>query len=1700
SNQDDELIVDSTHLGTVRIDAAGGADLVRLANSSGLTDILLGPGDDHVQVNYFADGTQTDLDGVGALLTLNGEGESDIFDIALSGTGSSLIDVFDTTSPTDGGVDALNIYGTPLGDYFLVRANNLPDADPADRIGSISSVEVDENREPVENARIERVNYRSDIEGGVRIFARDGDDTVVLDDTLAPIVVYGDAGADTFQIGQVFASPRDGTNPDHGLSPDEFFQTTPITRGFLSNGISHSSTIFGGKGNDSFTVYRNLAELFLFGDEDDDNFVVRAFVKVDPNDPKAPYTNINGGQGADFIAFTVNAPVRIEGGDGFDTLTVIGTEFGDDFVVTESGVFGGGLFITYGGLEKVEIDALEGNDRFFIESTNENVVVEIIGGLGSDTFNVSGGTGDEPIEVVSNGLEGHSGIIQHLLSSVDGRYHDVFVRDQPVKVADNDEAGIVITPIKGALRVFEETLTAAAPMLVASEYSVVLTRSPRETVRVAASPIGLSESVKTAGGKNLLLNGLENGTTLFFDRTNWFIPQIITVSTPDDALAQGNRTSVIQHKVIEGVSADDRGAYDNLAVLSVPVEVIDNDSASVVIVQSNDDTTVAENASGDLPASDQYYILLSQEPRGDVTLFLNSDDLQLTDVSGDSLTDQTFTFSNSDWANRLPQTITVSAFDDELAEGVHYARIQHNIADVTSQDNFLNLNLKGLVDNLGISINGDTGAGYTAEIEADLTGTLEAWKLSVKGPAFKADGGFITLDTEGDITAQVVPGSTVAAYTEIELTVSGSSQSGPTPFVAGDVWNVRFNGKGFVYVADGNESDRIDPTEGIVDSLDVVTKSLADLIDANPALKAAANGKVITVSIDDTRAPGIEDGVEAFSYDIVDSKIDVDTDNAITSPDFVTEADILISAHSAGAAPTTGDVLSVNLGAVEFFSVAGSRSVTQPGSVDVRLLDDEAPGAFVVESGGDTKVTEPTDIVVLGEGVVSGLEGDTDSAVFAVVGDGTQKLRSLSSKIFLTGTPSLDTVQTAYFVLSGNVVADEPWSIEVTRGGGTPTTVRYRAADGDSLGDIANALKLLLVDPTAGLGMSEIPNLKFVQLTGDFGVEPLLEGVNNNALFAAQNLELGKWSKNQNLEVGDATTLPYLTVKATGDGEADFFSFVVTEEMFATGSVPIRLDVDHGYESGDTIFWNSTVSLFDESGLLLDKGFPVRDGEVAGSLAGSEDPLDVGGDAFLSFVLPQPATPQDQTFIVKVDSVDGAGLAVGVDYDLHVSVSRHSIADFVFGPEPIFENESEQDPDGDAVAGAAQNIDSAEGFFTFADPDVGNGQFNLDPRVPDYSGFFDFTTPYARIAGSGDGSFDLYEFNISEGQLAPIPVDFDFTSKNDESTIDDSDFFTSVDFTLNGRVSAGDQWTLGVRYRDYQYVAKANDTLDDVADGLKAELVSNMSGPARFSGDNVVVTYAADSDDGKTHFSIVDDRGFQLEGLTADGLSQFVNPAGVVLRQTSAKTRPDDVVTGVGDSAIPNADILFTTVDVVFAGTVNDGERWTLRVDNADYHYDVENVAEAPAKTIADVISGIKGQLPTGTYNLSDITDVDDNTKIIGFKITKIAAGGSKILASIQGASPTGEVTLFGTPVSDQIDDIDYREVRYQIADGDVKLGETWQVTLAGTLYDAVVTNAGSAHDLALSLKADIENEPGNDFVVTVNGGTLEVHRDGENF
>ena len=121
--------------------------------------------------------------------------------------------------------------------------------------------------------------------------------------------------------------------------------------------------------------------------------------------------DIRTGGGDNEVQYNVNAPVSIDGGTGVDKLVVLGTEFADDFVVTDKGIYGAGLDVSYANIEIVEVDGLEGDDEFFVLSTAFGVAYRVIGGLGSDTINVAG---DVTEDIVTLELEGVSGAIDHL--------------------------------------------------------------------------------------------------------------------------------------------------------------------------------------------------------------------------------------------------------------------------------------------------------------------------------------------------------------------------------------------------------------------------------------------------------------------------------------------------------------------------------------------------------------------------------------------------------------------------------------------------------------------------------------------------------------------------------------------------------------------------------------------------------------------------------------------------------------------------------------------------------------------------------------------------------------------------------------------------------------------------------------------------------------------------------------------------------------------------------------------------------------------------------------------------------------------------------------------------------------------------------------------------------------------------------------
>src|SRR5262245_58598385 len=261
--------------------------------------------------------------------------------------------------------------------------------------------------------------------------------------------------------------------------------------------------------------------------------------------------------------------------------------------------------------------------------------------------------------------------------------------------------------------------------------------------------------------------------------------------------------------------------------------------------------------------------------------------------------------------------------------------------------------------------------------------------------------------------------------------------------------------------------------------------------------------------------------------------------------------------------------------------------------------------------------------------------------------------------------------------------------------------------------------------------------LKFI---GDFGTSTAREIGIHDSVFIAQDIDTAKWNKNANPQIKDSTLLPHLTILGTGDSHADFYSFEITEEMLddalQAGVQGVRafFDIDHGFERGDKILWASLFRLW----ALEDPIDPTqpRLPTLLKQGPGFSFILDPGSTLYWDDQLDYVFTEAGKYYIEVTAwyPFGSDGVPQGVDYQLHVSIDQHEQDTFLFAPQPVQENE--------LANNTGQDLDPADdpgaNFFTLNDPAVGNSAHG--------GGSIDFTTPYARVQGSGDGSYDIYTF------------------------------------------------------------------------------------------------------------------------------------------------------------------------------------------------------------------------------------------------------------------------------------------------------------------------------------------------------------------
>ncbi|MBC9906853.1 beta strand repeat-containing protein, partial [Achromobacter xylosoxidans] len=261
-------------------------------------------------------------------------------------------------------VNKLTINGTTQDESFLVRANHVAKITPQGA-GYADSVQ--------------RVNYDRSMTGGLRLNAVDGGNRFYIDDTGTHVVIDGGLGSDPakhneYQVGQLYALDRQLPQ----VAAGDQIGTVLTTQGYLSRGNSYGMTLYGAENSSNvFRVYSNAAPLALHGGKRDDEFMVYAF--------KQAQAQADGGRG-----YVVNGPVAIDGGAGLNTYTMLGSEDADAFALTQEGIRGAGLNTSYQNIQRVNLDAREGNDHIYVLSTRSNVITTLIGGSGSDTFDLSG--------------------------------------------------------------------------------------------------------------------------------------------------------------------------------------------------------------------------------------------------------------------------------------------------------------------------------------------------------------------------------------------------------------------------------------------------------------------------------------------------------------------------------------------------------------------------------------------------------------------------------------------------------------------------------------------------------------------------------------------------------------------------------------------------------------------------------------------------------------------------------------------------------------------------------------------------------------------------------------------------------------------------------------------------------------------------------------------------------------------------------------------------------------------------------------------------------------------------------------------------------------------------------------------------------------------------------------------------------------
>ncbi|MFK0733225.1 MAG: ExeM/NucH family extracellular endonuclease, partial [Gloeotrichia echinulata HAB0833] len=336
---------------------------------------------------------------------------------------------------------------------------------------------------------------------------------------------------------------------------------------------------------------------------------------------------------------------------------------------------------------------------------------------------------------------------------------------------DNDTAGVTIIETNGATNVTEGGAT--------DSYSVKLNTAPTANVTITLTPNNAQVNLGAGAG---------TPTTLTFTAANWNVAQTVTVTAVDDAVVEGNHSSIITHTA----SSSDSN-YNNISIAAVTANITDNDTAGVTITQSGGSTDVTEGG-----ATDTYTVVLNTQPTANVTIA----------VAGTQTTTSptTLTFTAANW--NVAQTVTVTAVDDAVAQGNHTGTITHTAT--SSDSNYNNISIASVTANItdndfAPTIQESATTTTFLNLPATGSGAISGVINDPTDPAKTLGIDFAIADADtavGNLTVTATSSNT-AVVTNANLTITGS----------GATRNLKINPTGVGYaditvtVSDGTNSN-----------------------------------------------------------------------------------------------------------------------------------------------------------------------------------------------------------------------------------------------------------------------------------------------------------------------------------------------------------------------------------------------------------------------------------------------------------------------------------------------------------------------------------------------------------------------------------------------------------------------------------------------------------------------------------------------------------------------------------------------------------------------------------------------------------------------------------------------------------------------------------------------------------------------------